>query len=148
MGGFTEQQVDRILELVRAWTETQPRIRAVALVGSWARGQARANSDLDLMFLTSNPELFLHNASWHHCLLWQEIGLEISDYYDLTYGVVWSRHLCFNSRQEIEFSFGALNWADTKPIDLGTYRVASSGLKIIYDPDRLLANLMTTMKRS
>ena len=37
---------------VCAWAEETPDIRALVLVGSWARGENRADSDIDLMVLT------------------------------------------------------------------------------------------------
>ena len=147
MNGFTTLSVDRILQMVETWAETQPEIHAVALVGSWARGQAKADSDIDLMFLTPNSQLFFLNPNYFGSFPWHKLSLKVIDYYDRTYGVVKSRHFCFSQGQKIEFSFGYTNWADTNPIDAGTLAVASSGLKIIYDPDRLLTNLITTIRR-
>ena len=144
MSGFTASEVDCIIQIVKTWAENEPEIHAAAVVGSWARKQARADSDLDLMLLTPQPELFFDNYSFQH-LPWHTLELEITDYYDRIYGVVRSRHLCFSRGQRIEFSFGYRSWADTEPIDLGTYRVISSGLKVIYDRKRLLANLIATI---
>ena len=147
MNGFAILEVDRILQIVRTWAETQPKIHAVALVGSWARGQARLDSDIDLMLLTPQPELFFLDFDWFSCLSWHKLELEVINYCDRTYGVVKSRHLYFNQGQRIEFSFGCTNWANTNPIDSGTFTVASSGLRIIYDPHRLLTNLITTIEK-
>ena len=148
MSGFTTLEVEHILEMVRKWAENKPKIHAVALVGSWARGQARLDSDIDLMFLTSQPELFFLDSDWFGYLPWHRLELRVVDYYDRSYGVVKSRHLRFSQGQRIEFGFGYTNWADTKPIDAGTFAVASLGLKIIYDPERLLTNLINTIEKS
>jgi Nucleotidyltransferase domain len=45
--------VERLLERAVAWARRQPDIRGLALVGSWARGNARADSDVDLVVLTT-----------------------------------------------------------------------------------------------
>ena len=99
------------------------------------------------MFLTPNPQLFFSTPDWFYYLPWHELELEVTDYYDRTYGVVKSRHICFDRRQRIEFSFGYTNWANIKPIDPGTCKVVSSGLRIIYDPHLLLTILVTTIGR-
>ena len=41
--------VDLIVQVVLVWAKAQPKIRAVALVGSHARGTARPDSDIDVM---------------------------------------------------------------------------------------------------
>ena len=40
-----------------------PDICGLALVGSWARGTARADSDVDLVVLTSHPDRYLADAA-------------------------------------------------------------------------------------
>ena len=140
MPGFKESEVEQIIVAVKTWARRSP-INSFAIVGSWARKQARSDSDLDLMFLTSNPELFLGNTTWFNNISWNNLDLKIERYYDRTYGVVRSRHLVFQSGQRIEFSFGNLDWAKIDPIDSGTYQVVSNGMRIISDRHRLLGNL-------
>ena len=41
-----------------AWAERRSDIVGVALVGSWARGAASLDSDIDLILLTPNPDAF------------------------------------------------------------------------------------------
>jgi predicted nucleotidyltransferase len=48
--------IELILRVVLAWATAQPKIRAVALVGSHARGTAGPDSDIDLMLLATDPE--------------------------------------------------------------------------------------------
>ena len=146
MAGFKKLEVETIIAAVAAWAKQQPEIYGVALVGSWARNQAHENSDLDLMFLTPNPELFFQDPNWFNELDWQKLNLQISKYYDRTYGVVRSRHLCFTKGQRIEFSFGYLSWANIDPIDPGTLIVVSSGINILYDPRNLLNSLVLASK--
>ena len=142
MPGFDKLQVERICRAIATWADRDPKIYAVALVGSWARNEAHANSDIDLMVLTSKPELFFQNNSWFHSIPWQEFNLQLASYYDRVYGVMKSRHFCFQDGQRIEFGFGYRSWAKTNPIDSGTLAVVSSGMRIISDRDRLLATLV------
>jgi len=48
-------QAERILQIIVDWAKKQPTIQAVAVVGSHARGTARAESDIDLVLLVTNP---------------------------------------------------------------------------------------------
>ena len=50
--------IDLILRVVLAWATAQPKIRAVALVGSHTRGTAGPASDIDLVLLTTPPDPF------------------------------------------------------------------------------------------
>ena len=71
-------------------------ILALALVGSWARGEARTNSDIDLMFLTEQPLLFRKNAAWLKEIDWDD--RQIERWEDKDYGAVWSRHVYLHSK--------------------------------------------------
>jgi len=50
--------IELILRVILAWATAQPKIRAVALVGSHARGTAGPDSDIDLMLLATDRESF------------------------------------------------------------------------------------------
>jgi predicted nucleotidyltransferase len=53
-----------IIQIVVEWAKAQPTICAVALVGSHARGTARADSDIDLIVLTTDPQYFRADTAW------------------------------------------------------------------------------------
>ena len=142
MSGFEELEVKGISKAIATWANRESKIDAVALVGSWARNEAHADSDIDLMLLTPDPERFFQNNSWFHSIPWQEFNLQLASYYDRVYGVVKSRHFCFQDGQRIEFGFGYRSWASINPIDSGTLAVVSSGVVIIYDRQQLLATLV------
>jgi predicted nucleotidyltransferase len=56
------QSIELIPQVVVAWVTAQPKIRAIALVGSHARGIARSDSDIDFMLLAMDPESFRTDA--------------------------------------------------------------------------------------
>lgn len=136
---------DAILRLTASWAATQPGILGLALVGSWARDAARPDSDIDLMLLTSDPEGYRRDRSWLLDLDWALVGLPVIGWRDADYGAVWSRHITLADAVEVEFSFALPDWAATTPVDFGTRRVASDGLRILYDPHHLFANLMSVL---
>ncbi len=136
-------QVEPIVRPIIQWATSRRTILAVALVGSWARGTAHAESDVDLMFLVEQPLLFRTNTDWLSDISWGDHQIE--SWEDKDYGAVWSRHVCLDSSDvgcaEIEFSFGRLGWASITPLDLGTQRVVSDGCRILYDPEGILVRL-------
>ena len=150
--------IDVILETVVNWAEIRSEIFGLALVGSYARGEARADSDIDLMAIASNPEFFRQNRDWVYQINWESVNCEILTFNDAQYGAVWSRHIYLNkytakdstyvshnltSKLKIEISFGLPTWAAINPIDSGTFAVVSRGCKIIYDSQGILTRLIS-----
>jgi uncharacterized protein len=146
MQPLNAEKIKLILEQVAWWAACRADIAAVVLVGSWARGAARVDSDVDLMILTNSPTVFRQDETWINEIRWTSIDVEIDDWEDKDYGAVWSRHIYLNDETEIEFSFGFLSWASIEPVDAGTFRVISDGCQILYDPEGLLRKLISAVK--
>ncbi len=134
--------VDRIVQTIVAWARTETKVRAIALVGSHARGTARADSDIDLVVLTDAPEFFRADTSWLDAIGWSHVAARPLKWRDEEYGVLWSRRLWLEQdRFEVEIGFAHPAWAEVDPLDPGTQRVVADGCRILHDPDRLLSRL-------
>lgn len=48
--------LQNIIEVLRQWAQKETSIESVILVGSWARGTNRPDSDMDLCILTARRE--------------------------------------------------------------------------------------------
>jgi hypothetical protein len=129
--------VERLLSAIRAWIELGHAVRGLALVGSYARGMARPDSDIDVLLLVENPAAF-PAGGWLDEIDWPRIGASPADSRLIQYGVVWSNHVRLDNSLEVELSFAPLSWAAARPLDLGTRQVISDGCRILYDPDGLL----------
>jgi hypothetical protein len=141
------RQADCVIQIVLAWAKTQPAIRAVALVGSYARGTARADSDIDLVVLATDPAFFRVNSVWLEAIDWHAIGARPLRWQDESYGPLWSRRAWLeHDRGEVEISFAATSWADVKPLDSGTQQVIAGGCRILHDPDGLLTRLCAAVR--
>lgn len=116
------EQVKQALEVVLQWTQGQPSIRGLALVGSHARRQARPDSDVDLVFLVDDPDQFRVDAAWLTEIDWNSVTMRPVAHRDAQYGVLWARHVQLDNDLEIEFGFAPRSWADS-PIDPGTWQV-------------------------
>lgn len=123
--------VEAVVEAVVEWATDQAGICGVAVVGSYARGTATAESDLDLVILCDEPHELLADGDWVNRFgVCESIEIE-------SYGIVTSIFAGYEWGLEVEFGITPRLWADL-PVDDGTARVISDGMKIHYDPEGLL----------
>ena len=118
-----------------SWVSKQDSILGVSLVGSYARGAARPNSDVDLVILSDKPHKLINDDKWL-----TNFGKVISIRHE-DYGLVQSRHILYEDGLNIEYGITTLQWTNTKPVDIETCRVVTDGMKILYDPDNLFRHL-------
>ena len=123
--------VEQILASVSAWARSRPDVLALALVGSWACGRARQDSDVDLVLLVSEPQMFRRDERWMAEIRWPD--RRVVGWRDADYGVAWSRHVRLEPAWEIEFTFCDPSWAATDPVDPGTATVVSRGCRPLLD---------------
>jgi predicted nucleotidyltransferase len=134
------REIAELLAAVRAWAETRPDIRAIAVAGSWAHGDARMDSDLDLVVLSTEPEQYLGDSAWSRPFVPDAVLMDSRAWGPLT-------ELRFLRRSKLELDFGVAppSWASIDPVDDGTRAVVSDGVTILHDPDGLLARLVASV---
>jgi predicted nucleotidyltransferase len=49
---------------LQTWASSRPEIVGLLLVGSYARGAPRSDSDVDIMALTNEPAPFFRDRAW------------------------------------------------------------------------------------
>ncbi len=126
VGLAVDRRVEQLLCEVARWAEETSEVGAAALVGSHARGDARPNSDVDLVILSSDPSALLADPDWP-----TRFGDFAEDRLE-PYGRLTSRRVRYSSGLEVEFGITGVEWA-AEPDD-GTFRVAREGLKVLWDP--------------
>ncbi len=119
-------RVEDFLWQVRTWAKQQPDIEAVLLVGSYARGAARADSDVDLVILTTAPERYLADPSFAG-----HFG-PVSRWEKEDWGRVTSLRVWYEGGLEVEYGLTLPDWA-ARPLDEGTREVISAGVKVVFD---------------
>jgi len=131
--------LDRFLDAFTAWARQHAAVLGAAIVGSHARGTARADSDLDLVILCQDPGLFLDDDSWLQT--WgQTTSKGIEDY-----GALTSLRAFYAGGLEVEFGLTTPDWAAI-PVDPGTRQVVSGGIKILHDPEGLFEDLESAVR--
>jgi predicted nucleotidyltransferase len=116
------------LDRLKAWVEPREDVRALLVVGSVARGDARPGSDVDVVLLTNDPMRYVENIEWV-----SEFGsaqLVEREHY----GKVTSVRATYGDGLEVEFAFAARDWASI-PLDPGTEAVARDGIFVLLDRD-------------
>jgi predicted nucleotidyltransferase len=136
----------QILDPIIQWVKRRPDLLGLALVGSWARGTAREDSDVDLVLLAEVPEALRRDTAWPFQIAWSDARLEPVDWSDADYGRAWSRHLRLRPDVEIELSFAAPGWAEVDPIDEGTLRIVADGFEVLLDKAGLLGRLQASVQ--
>lgn len=127
MPGQGTSAVEQLLAAVPEWARGDSRIVAAALVGSYARDEARPDSDIDLVLLADDPDALLGDLEWL-ARFGDVVSTQIDDY-----GIVRSRRVLYEDGREVEFGVAGREWIET-PVDAGTARVMADGMRILYDP--------------
>lgn len=128
--------------MLRKTVEACDDLRALAVCGSWARGDARPDSDLDLLIVADDPPAWRCDQGWVAALPYDRAGCAYRSHRTATYGAVWSAHVDLDPDAAVELSFAPAAWACTDPLDLGTYAVVSDAFRIVVDKDGMLAPLV------
>ncbi len=131
------REVAELLERAAAWAAARHDVVALALVGSWARGAADADSDVDLIVLTEDPAAYATRERWIGELAPGAHLVRTGDW-----GPIVERRLLLPSGLEVEVGIGRPSWAGSSPVDPGTRRVVRDGLHALHDPQGLLAALV------
>ncbi len=128
------------LRAVVEWASEHPGIVAVGLVGSQARGTARPDSDVDLIVIVSDRELFFASTEWIN-----RFG-HVYTFRDEDWGRLRSRRVHYMTGLEVEYGFVSDDWANTDPVDRGTKEVVAGGLRCVYDPAMRLSRLAESVR--
>jgi hypothetical protein len=122
------------LDALCRWAHSQPDLAAIILVGSYARGAASEDSDVDLVILTPDVDRYLRERSWA-----SSFG-EATGWRQENYGRLTSVRVFYDGGLEVEYGFSTPDWAES-PIDAGTLSVVMDGMEVLYDPQGIVAAL-------
>lgn len=126
---IADVNAQQLIDNLVAWSRVDQRVLALGLCGSYARGDQRPDSDIDVCILTNEQATLLEDRGWMSRIGSNpRIAGPVEDY-----KLVQALRV-FYSETEVELGITDAAWA-TPPIDDGTAAVINDGLKILYDPD-------------
>lgn len=125
---------EEFISKLKEYAENTSHIESVLIVGSYARGTNKENSDLNIVIVTSNKSDMITNQDFT-----QEFG-EVYKQQTEYYGACTSIRTWYGDGKEVEFGIVEPSWV-TIPLDTGTYQVLSDGYKLIVDKKRYFENL-------
>lgn len=127
--------LEHFLEQIKTWANDSENIIGVLLVGSHARGEARPDSDIDLVIVCKDPGELLNDLSWIN-----KFGV-VDEHTIEDWGLVKSVRTFYQDGPEIEFGITDLDWMK-QPLDPGTQKVVSDGYQVLVDKTGSLQNLI------
>jgi hypothetical protein len=107
----------------------RPDVVAVALVGSWARGDARPDSDVDLVVIVRDVAGYLAFPAW--LAAFGEPGETVRE----ASGTAPALRVWYADGPEVEFAVTTPDWCAADPVDPDTAAMGRSGLVVVYDPN-------------
>ena len=124
------------IEKIKKWGMNESLVEAIILVGSYAKGTQKVDSDIDLVFLTSNKQHYIDNPH-----IFSNFGLIDKSNIEF-YGECTSIRIWYKNGLEVEFGIVPLKWIDL-PLDYGTERTLSDGYKILVDKKRIFLPIVS-----
>lgn len=125
---------DDFLNDLKEYAENNSHIESIIVVGSYARGTNKENSDLDIVIITSKKAEMVANQEFTQNF--GEIDKKQTEYY----GACTSIRVWYEDGKEVEFGIVEPSWI-SEPLDVGTHKVLSDGYKIIVDKKRHFEDL-------
>lgn len=136
------RNVEEVLKWAREWAITRADVRGVLLVGSQARNEARADSDIDLVIIVEEKRAYLEELAWLDGL-----GPRVS-FTREEWGVCTSLRVLLPNQLEVELGLVPSEWSRPHPVDPGTERVVRDGARSLYDPRGELERLIARVRLS
>jgi hypothetical protein len=131
-------KAEKYIEKVRLWLNGDDNVLALALVGSYARKQARPDSDIDFLIICEDITLLEKDISWI-----DQFG-KVKSHNKEHWGTITSVRVFYADGQEVEFGLAPKSWADI-PVDAVTRSVVSDGMIILKDINNILGKLKSTI---
>ncbi|MBN2115941.1 MAG: nucleotidyltransferase domain-containing protein [Anaerolineales bacterium] len=131
----TIAHIREFLDAFVGWASDGADAQAIALVGSYARGAARDDSDIDLVILTDTPQKYFDNTKWI-----ERFGV-VEKHQTEDYGKLTSLRVWYQNGAEVEYGITTPDWA-AAPLDAGTQEVMLGGMLVLFERGNLLSRYL------
>lgn len=125
---------DGLIDRVKLFAVRTSHLESVLIVGSYARGTNRKDSDLDLVFVTRDKAGMVADQSFAE--QFGPVARRQTEYY----GACTSVRVWYRDGKEVEFGIVEPSWI-SKPLDEGTRKVLSDGYRVVLDKKQYFKGL-------
>lgn len=123
--------IDQFLEQLAAFGAAESSIDAIVLVGSHANGDAKPDSDVDVVIITKTTEQLMDGFAWAY-----RFG-RVTSSEEEDHGLVQSLRVFYDGGLEVEFGITSSDWiADDQLKETGS--ILKKGYRVIYDPQNVI----------
>lgn len=136
MANENAERVESLLHAMTLWARRHPDIRAVAVVGSCARDEMTAESDIDVVVITDDRARYAATVDWASGI---PDGAHLGT---RRWGAIVEQRFRLGDGLELDIGIADPSWAATDPVDVGTKGVVRDGFRALHDPDGILARLI------
>jgi Streptomycin adenylyltransferase len=124
--------INEFLRDVTEWASDQRDIQALALLGSYARNAAKETSDVDLVLIAVDPDVYLKDTTWV-----QQFGI-VKEQQIEDYGLLISVRVYYTDGREVEYGITDQRWSAV-PLDEGTRQVIADGMRVLFERGKILS---------
>lgn len=125
---------ERFINKLKEFSMSEDHIECAVIVGSYARGTNKEDSDLDICLVTANKKEMVENPDFV-----KQFGA-FSKMQTEYYGACTSIRVWYENGLEVEFGIVEPSWIHL-PLDNGTRKVLNDGYKVIVDKKNYFQNL-------
>ncbi|RTL36605.1 MAG: hypothetical protein EKK48_25540 [Candidatus Melainabacteria bacterium] len=132
--------LDEFLRSLNTWCGQRQDLLGLLLIGSYARGTAKPDSDVDLILISMQPLAYVDNCRWAE-VFGAIKKAELEDW-----GLVKSWRIIFQTGLEVEFGITDMDWLSQEQLQGSTGKIIADGAQIIFDPRGELAESIRSVK--
>lgn len=126
--------MEKMMKAMEEWAEKEPYIKALILVGSYARGTNKETSDIDLCIITTRKKGMVEKPDFIE--IFGSVQKKQIEYY----GACTSVRVWYEEGQEVEFGIVEPSWISV-PLEPGTRKVLNDGYIVFVDKEDYFTNL-------
>lgn len=116
---------------IKLWMSKQPEVVAALLIGSYARGEERNDSDVDFIIVVESVDDWLKNKNW--VKLFGQVVSVTTEVFEEVQAV----RVYYEDGLELEFGFVTRNWL-IKPYVPSTQEVFDKRVVVLTDKENLV----------
>lgn len=136
-----KQEYRRVKHSVFSWSERHPDIKGIAVVGPWARREARMDSHLDLVVLTLDKRYYAPSDYW----ICQALPSPCVITGAQTWGFLTELEVRLPSGLVIDFGFVPPSVASINPFNPTMVRLVATGCIPLVDPEGMIERLIESV---